>query len=35
MIRAETRASSVRLFIDELCSVANVDVRRLASICLT
>ena len=35
MVRAETRASRVRVYIDDLCSVATVDLRQLASICGT
>jgi len=34
MVRAEARASAVRLFVDELCSVATVDLKKLASICM-
>jgi hypothetical protein len=35
MLRTETKACSVRVFIDELCSVATVDVKKLACICMT
>jgi small GTP-binding protein len=35
MIREEAKACSLRLFIDELCSVATVDPKKLVSICMT